>query len=401
MLRRLDAIDATARQSTRHVSERRQFRDGVRSTQATASGAKLDDRVGCLVRAADAARRACSAPQIVDDQAPLCDAARVRDLDELLAVARLQQRCLRRARDLLHDARRLPVPDERARDLERVCQTLESRLVGVSELYNDVASRYGMWDVCLATLKVCGHDDEPLAVKLWTSLIKRLVPNNARDPELRRELTSAPFWVVPGCTDAQEPFWEDDYDDDQGQCFEDGAWRRPLRDAVSALGRELGADELGAPGVSRGDDAPWTGPAFPLKAVAALLQRLATRAADCDPACDADSASPKWPADCLLDAGAPRLALTLALAEAGTSPLERLHGLANAADVLDAWALKARDDMRARSALAAGLRHGADPDALAAALRGFDGRGRGGPLVQRTLERLALTSERVEALFSR
>ena len=81
--------------------------------------------------------------------------------------------------------------------------------------------------------------------------------------------------------------------------------------------------------------------------------------------------------------------------------MERLHGLANAADVLDAWALKARDDARARAALAAGLRHGADPDALAAALRGFDGRGRGGPLVQRTLERLALTAERVEALFSR
>ena len=240
-------------------------------------------------------------------------------------------------------------------------------------------------------------------------------------------MTSAPFWVAPGCTDAQEPFWEDDYDDDQGQCFEDGAWRRPLRDAVSALGRELGADELGAPGVSRGDDAPWTGPAFPLKAVAALLQRLATscveinqgvgcgmrtrrkilistqatRAADADPACDADTSAPRWPADCLLDAGAPRLALTLALADAGASPLEKLHGLANAADVLDAWALKARDDARSRAALAAGLRHGADPDALAAALRGFDGRGRGGPLVQRTLERLALTSERVEALFSR
>ena len=34
-------------------------------------------------------------------------------------------------------------------------------MVGVSELYNDVASRYGMWDVCLATLKVCGHDENP------------------------------------------------------------------------------------------------------------------------------------------------------------------------------------------------------------------------------------------------
>ena len=86
-------------------------------------------RVGCRVRAADPDRRPCSAPHIVAGQAPLCDAARVRDLDELLAVARLQQRCLRRARDLLHDARRLPVPDERSRDLERVCQTLESRSV--------------------------------------------------------------------------------------------------------------------------------------------------------------------------------------------------------------------------------------------------------------------------------
>jgi hypothetical protein len=174
---------------------------------------------------------------------------------------------------------------------------------------------------------------------------------------------------------------------------------------VAALGRELGADELGAPGASRGDDAPWTGPAFPLKAVAALLQRLATRAADADPSSDADAAAPKWPADTLLDAGAPRLALALALSSAASEsqapPLECLHALANAADVLDAWALKARDDARTRAALAVGLRHGADPDALAAALRGFDGRGRGGPLVQRTLERLAATSERVEALFSR
>ena len=74
---------------------------------------------------------------------------------------------------------------ERAADLERVSQTLRKRLVGVSDLYNDVASRYGMWDLCLSTLKVCGHDDEPLAVKLWTSHLRRLVPTRAAHRVLR------------------------------------------------------------------------------------------------------------------------------------------------------------------------------------------------------------------------
>ena len=52
----------------------------------------------------------------------------------------------------------------------------------MSELYNDVASRYGMWDVCLATLKVCGHDDEPLAVKLWTSSHQKVGPQQCKRP---------------------------------------------------------------------------------------------------------------------------------------------------------------------------------------------------------------------------
>ena len=154
----------------------------------------------CVVRAADAARRGDSfAQRPADRRRPrprrlFGDAARVRDLDEALAGWRgLQQRgACRRAPAIYYDARRLPVPDERARDLERVCQTLGVAARGrVRVVATTSRPRYGMWDVCLATLKVCGHDDEPLAVKLWTSLIKRLVPNNARDPELRRELTSA------------------------------------------------------------------------------------------------------------------------------------------------------------------------------------------------------------------
>ena len=281
------------------------------------------------------------------------------------------------------------VPDERARDLERVCQTLESRLVGVSELYNDVASRYGMWDVCLATLKVCGHDDEPLAVKLWTSLIKRLVPNNARDPELRRELTSAPFWVVPGCTDAQEPFWEDDYDDDQGQCFEDGAWRRPLRDAVSALGRELGADELGAPGVSRGDDAPGRGRPFPEGrggAFTALASTRGGRRTSQQPydARQRGAEMARRRRSGLLDAGAPRVCADMRARSSGMlrtptpcGPRRRDRGGRHG---WDAWALKARDDGRAlprRSRRTSAPRRRADVvgDALQGGLR----RGRAEP----------------------
>ncbi|KAH8074415.1 hypothetical protein JL721_1975 [Aureococcus anophagefferens] len=235
---------------------------------ATAPGGDLDARVSCLVRGrvraalrAGAAAPGASAP-------PRYDAAKIRELDELLARrATRPKRQRQRGADgepggeaaQLHDA---GLENERALDLERVAATLEERLVGVSELYNDVASRYGMWDLCLVTLKVCGHDDEPLAVKLWTSLLRRLV----------------------------------------------GA----ARDA---------------------------------------------------------------------------------------SDLEKLHALANAADVLDAWATAAANDVRERRAFASGLRHGADPEHLIATLRGFEHTA--DPLLDKTLNLLHNTRDRVDAIFSR
>ncbi|KAH8047734.1 hypothetical protein JL720_16010 [Aureococcus anophagefferens] len=114
---------------------------------ATAPGGDLDARVSCL----RCLRRA--ADLLVD----------ARDADAEAAAARAADGEPGGEAAQLHDA---GLENERALDLERVAATLEERLVGVSELYNDVASRYGMWDLCLVTLKVCGHDDEPLAVKL-------------------------------------------------------------------------------------------------------------------------------------------------------------------------------------------------------------------------------------------
>ena len=81
------------------------------------------------------------------------------------------------------------------------------------------------------------------------------------------------------------------------------------------------------------------------------------------------------------------------------SDLEKLHALANAADVLDAWATAAANDVRERRAFASGLRHGADPEHLIATLRGFEHTA--DPLLDKTLNLLHNTRDRVDAIFSR
>ncbi|KAH8054728.1 hypothetical protein JL722_8675 [Aureococcus anophagefferens] len=339
---------------------------------ATAPGGDLDARVSCLVRAAESAaraaggaagasrrrattrRRSASSTSCWPWRGSSSGASGARRTCSSTRGATADAEAARGARDgepggeaaQLHDA---GLENERALDLERVAATLEERLVGVSELYNDVASRYGMWDLCLVTLKVCGHDDEPLAVKLWTSLLRRLVPRRARDASAQARLGDAGFWAAPGNGDGDEPYW-DDGRAASGAFFEDRTWLRPLCDAVASLGAS-----------SPTTTASWA------------TRARTTRAVDA------------------------RSALVGAARDA--SDLEKLHALANAADVLDAWATAAANDVRERRAFASGLRHGADPEHLIATLRGFEHTA--DPLLDKTLNLLHNTRDRVDAIFSR
>ncbi|KAK7250365.1 nucleoporin-like protein [Aureococcus anophagefferens] len=253
-----------------------------------------------------------------------------------------------------------------------------------------------------AARRVCGHDDEPLAVKLWTSLLRRLVPRRARDAAPRRASATR----ASGARRQRRRRRAVTGDDGaaSGAFFEDRTWLRPLCDAVASLGRELADDdgELGDAGAA--DDAPWAS-GVPAPALVALLQRLATLLYETTRAGAADGArpaAPTWPKDALRAAGR-RLALFLALLQVGAardaSDLEKLHALANAADVLDAWATAAANDVRERRAFASGLRHGADPEHLIATLRGFEHTA--DPLLDKTLNLLHNTRDRVDAIFSR
>ncbi|CAM9979400.1 unnamed protein product, partial [Phaeothamnion confervicola] len=53
---------------------------------------------------------------------------------------------------------------------------LDSRLATASELFNDCAYPYCLFECCLALLASCGSDEPSLVAQLWTSLIFRETP---------------------------------------------------------------------------------------------------------------------------------------------------------------------------------------------------------------------------------
>ncbi|KAJ1459260.1 Nup133 N terminal like-domain-containing protein [Pelagophyceae sp. CCMP2097] len=422
-------------------------------------GASIGDRVGYLIRARDAATRAAQQRDVS------YDAQKVRELQDLLAVAELQQRglgdlkALTAARRSLRDAaanaaRRLAADGSAdAADAARVradamgvqlsemedhVSKLENRLLGASELYNDVASRYAMWELCLALMHACGHSDAALAEQLWRSLVSRQIPRESADDAAAAWLASTDFPYKAAsnrCAGLLDDFEPATVHSSKATLhssnFDDGVWIAPLGDCVSKLGRELGASAVGGGSYSaayegRIGDADGAADrldsvSFPLQAIAAILQRLATEHARVefrkrqahDAATDADARwggappPPLWPLEALLAAQCGRAPAFHALAAAADaaqrrSPLEYVHCVAAAAALLDGAATHAAQHPRDRPVLALALRGGAEPATLIAKLNAFDSsRHDLRAAVQVLLQDLDQIQHKIDALFSR
>jgi hypothetical protein len=140
----------------------------------------------------------------------------------LLTVARLQAR-------ILNSIRRV--------DPEEPCESLSSKLIPVSDLYNDFASSKALYDECLLILDACSSEDASAIRTVWKNIIwDEILPCATIDESTYERLLSFvddPSYhngikLIPTSETAHGQRW-----------IEDGDWVRNLVERVERLGKSL------------------------------------------------------------------------------------------------------------------------------------------------------------------
>lgn len=379
-----------------------------RLASTTEPGVDISRRIGYLVRAVEAARRAA---EPLDDAPPLLDGSKqqqqrstaasfsvppskVRQLEEMLNVARLQQRCAFTLEALADKAAASRRNQVLADELRAVSEVLTKQLISVSELYNAYCSKYNLWELCLATMRATGQSDPKWAAVLWRSIVRRCVPLESASPETANRLRDPSFWWPP-----QERIVLDDQlcalrpqsagVAESDTLFEQGLWIQALSELVSRLGSET---------LSEQDDS--------LTALVAILQKLAAELARFSMPTSEDVLHriPLWHLDAMRAAGVDNHALFDALAAYAAETddfFEKFLALAAAAQLLDDWSRAAADDPELRPRFAAAERQGADPSHLLAILDREFAQPDTSPDLRALRQKLIVISKRIDAIFSR
>eukprot|EP00622_Pseudochattonella_farcimen_P007822 FR743909.1.p1 GENE.FR743909.1~~FR743909.1.p1 ORF type:complete len:332 (+),score=59.53 FR743909.1:54-998(+) len=99
------------------------------------------------------------------------------------------------------------------------------QLLSQSELYNDFARAYDLWQICLVIMEKCNHNDREEIAQLWHRIILQELPE-AVTPEAQHQLGRKRHdWNVGPVTK-------------EGK-FEDGGWISGLRDKIVSIGKEV------------------------------------------------------------------------------------------------------------------------------------------------------------------
>jgi len=290
----------------------------------------LSDRIRFLTRAVTSAKEALGEKSI---RAPgsilgthVHKGENIVELEEQLEVARLQQRILVALQSELHvlhdkqDKFEFEGTDIRAEviQMSESVAELSVRLIPVSELYNDYASRYRLWKLCLVTLGICSHDDRDVISVLWRALIYNKVPSTSRDAStsawLQRELNTV----------ERDPYKTED------SSFDEEVWRISLQKAITDLGKELYNSQY-----------PFT---FP---VPYLCKELEILAAKHDRVRDADPS--KWVIEVMTDIGVSFQVLSNIYRDFCTSPevsSNRTQYLSSFCEVLLVWSESKKESER-------------------------------------------------------
>jgi hypothetical protein len=210
---------------------------GLMENVAGSDDLSLEQRVDYLKKAAQSAKTCLESAMTGGrhqrrraDHTPI-DSGRVQELESRREIAELQLDAVKELKAIHQRVRQ--ARDSTVQALEATIQRLEQSLVSVSELYNDAAYPYNLWELCLRILHACNYDDVAQVQEFWKQIIYRLVPQDARDDEVKQWLQLKRKLLVV-----------DNVRQVQGN-FEDSDWPEQLAMHVTALGRQLcghGAD---------------------------------------------------------------------------------------------------------------------------------------------------------------
>ena len=155
----------------------------------------------------------------------------VKDVEETLRVARIQNRILHQLDNLGSNS-----PPEITNDMR---ERLQTSLVPVTDLYNDYACTLELYEYCLRILHVCRKEDTEAIKVLWMHIIsKELLPCTTRTETAYNFLKSFVFEI--GRQDEVRMGIDGNL-----AVFENGDWINRLEGKLVALGGELygtGAD---------------------------------------------------------------------------------------------------------------------------------------------------------------
>mmetsp|Transcript_3141 Transcript_3141/g.5841 ORF Transcript_3141/g.5841 Transcript_3141/m.5841 type:complete len:1874 (+) Transcript_3141:94-5715(+) len=118
---------------------------------------------------------------------------------------------------------------------------LKTSLLDISKIYNEFAAPLSLYDLCLAILRTCNHDDPATISKLWRSIIcEELLPCRTTNRSVQKFLSglqkdsmleheSIIFSLTPVMKENGETL----------MTFEDGGWIVNIKSRIVGLGREL------------------------------------------------------------------------------------------------------------------------------------------------------------------
>jgi nuclear pore complex protein Nup155 len=156
-------------------------------------------------------------------------AQKAKEVGDTLNIARLQSRILRAVDSLKSDS----MTDLTKESLQR----LSTSLVPVSELYNDIAAAFGLFEYCLLILHACRHDDLHQIRNLWKNVIcEEVLPCATRNETVYNHLQGFVGDIGLG---SEVKFLSAAEAANSVPVFESGDWTKLVEARVVSVGKEL------------------------------------------------------------------------------------------------------------------------------------------------------------------
>jgi nuclear pore complex protein Nup155 len=163
--------------------------------------------------------------------------AKLKEAADMLHIAQLQSRILGN----IESARRNGTLSISADSYE----ILSTSIVPVSELYNDYAAEYCLFDDCLYLLHACRHADERVIHFYWKSiLVEELLPCATRNENIYNFLRN---FLADSAVDESVKYLQPNESSNSLHLFESGGWTKQIESRIINLGNELygtGFDEV-------------------------------------------------------------------------------------------------------------------------------------------------------------